>query len=63
MVDVEAQLIVHGRDSDVVPQVFGEETAVRHVEVKSVVHVRVDVALQRSAHCLKRRRELKIWGP
>lgn len=46
MVDVEAQLIVHGRDSDVVLQVFGEETALHHVEVKNVVQLRVDVALQ-----------------
>lgn len=46
MVDVEALLIVHGSDGDVVLQVFGEETAVRHVEEESVAHLHVDVALQ-----------------
>lgn len=46
VVDVEALLIVHGRDGDVVLQVFGEETAVCHVEVESVAQLHVDVALQ-----------------
>lgn len=63
MVDVEPHLIRHGRDADVILQVSGEETAVRHVEAKSVVQLHVDVALQGSTRGLKRRRELKIWGP
>lgn len=46
VVDVEALLIVHGRDGDVVLQVFGEETAVRHVEVEGVAQLHVHVALQ-----------------
>lgn len=60
MVDVEAQLIVHGRDGDVVLQVFGEQTAVHHVEVKSVLQLHVHVAHHRSAHGLKTPRELRI---
>lgn len=56
MVDVEAQLIVHGWDGDVVLQVFSKETAVRHVVVKSVAQLRVDVALQRIARGLRRQK-------
>lgn len=46
MVDVEPQVIVHGRDSHAVLHVFRQKTAVHHVEVKSVVQLDVHVALQ-----------------
>lgn len=60
VVDVEPQLIVHGRDGNVILQVFGEETTVHHVEVKSVVQLHVHVAHQWSTYGLKRPQELKI---
>lgn len=46
MVDVQTQLVVHGRDGDVVFQVFGEETAIGHVEAKNVMRLRVKIGLQ-----------------
>lgn len=46
MVDVESQVVVHGRESHVVLQVFGEEAAAHHVEVESVGQLHVDIAQQ-----------------
>lgn len=46
MVDVEPQVIVHGRDGHAILHVFGQKTMVHHVVVKSVVQLDVHVAHQ-----------------
>lgn len=56
MADVELPLIVHGTDSHVVPQVFSEKTSVDHVEMKSIVHLNVNVAQQTIPCILQKKR-------
>lgn len=56
MADVEILVVVHGPDSHVVPQVFSEETSVNHVEMKSVVHLNVNVAQQTIPYVLQKKK-------
>lgn len=56
MADVQILVVVHGPDSQVVPQVFREKTSVDHVEMKSIVHLNVDVAQQTIPYILQKRR-------
>lgn len=52
MVDVEPQVAVHGSESHVILHVFGQKTAVHHVEAKSIVQLDVHVAHQCRPHSL-----------
>lgn len=60
MADVELPVVVHGLDSHVVPQVLSEKSSVDHVELKSVVHLNVNVAKQ-TIPCILQQKE-KVIG-
>ena len=60
MVDVEAQVVVHGGDLHPVLQVFGQQALVGHVVVESVVQLDVHVADQRALHVLHRSRRKEV---
>lgn len=46
MANVELPVVVHGLDNHVVLQIFSKKTSVDHVELKSIVHLNVDVTQQ-----------------
>lgn len=52
MIDEQVQVVVHGGGGHSVLEVFGEETLVDHVVVKSIVQLDVHIAHQSISHLL-----------